>query len=45
MLGLSLDYLKLTAKSRGIKGYKDMSETRLLSSLSKPKRSEKISTK
>ena len=34
---LSLDDLKLIAKSRGIKGYKIMSEKRLLSALSKPK--------
>ena len=37
MLGLSLDGLKLIAKSRGIKGYKNMSGKRLLSALSKPK--------
>ena len=34
---LSLDELKLIAKSRGIKGYKNMSSKRLLSALSKPK--------
>ena len=34
---LSLDKLKLIAKSRGIKGYKNMSGERLLSALSKPK--------
>ena len=34
---LLLDDLKLIAKSRGIKSYKNMSEKRLLSSLSKPK--------
>ena len=34
---LSLDELKLIAKSRGIKGYKNMSGKRLLSALSKPK--------
>ena len=34
---LSLDELKLIAKSRGIKGYKNMSDKRLLSALSKPK--------
>ena len=33
MLNLSLNELKLIAKSRGIKGYKSMSEDRLLSSL------------
>ena len=37
MLGLSLDDLKLIAKSRGIKGCKNMSEKRLQSALSKPK--------
>ena len=34
---LSLDELKLIAKSRGIKGYKNMSDKRLLSALRKPK--------
>ena len=34
---LSLDNLKLIVKSRGIKCYKNMSEKRLLSALSKPK--------
>ena len=34
---LSLDELKLIAKSRGIKGYKNMSGKRLLSALGKPK--------
>ena len=33
MLNLSLNELKLIAKSRGIKGYKSMPEERLLSSL------------
>ena len=33
MLNLSLNELKLIAKSRGIKGYKSMPEDRLLSSL------------
>ena len=33
MLNLTLNELKLIAKSRGIKGYKSMSEERLLSSL------------
>ena len=33
MLNLSLNELKLIAKSRGIKGYKTMSEERLLSAL------------
>ena len=37
MLDLSLDELKLVAKSRGIKGYNSMSKERLLSALSKPK--------
>ena len=36
-LKLSLDELRLVAKNRGIKGYKSMSEERLLSALSKPK--------
>ena len=35
MLELSLNELKLVAKSRGIKGYKSMSKERLLSALSK----------
>ena len=35
MLNLSLNELKLIAKSRSIKGYKSMSKERLLSSLSK----------
>ena len=34
---LSLDELKLITKSRGIKGYKNMSGKSLLSALSKPK--------
>ena len=34
---LSLDELKLITKSRGIKGFKNMSGKRLLSALSKPK--------
>ena len=34
---LSLNELKLIAKGRGIKGYKNMSGKRLLSFLSKPK--------
>ena len=37
MLGITLDKLKLVAESRGIKGYKTISEERLLSALSKPK--------
>ena len=36
-LKVSLDDLKIIAKSRGIKGYKSMSGERLLSALSKPK--------
>ena len=35
MQNLSLNELKLVAESRGIKGYKSMSEERLLSALSK----------
>ena len=34
---LSLDELKLITKSRGIKGYENMSGKSLLSALSKPK--------
>ena len=34
MLNLSLNELKLVAKRRGIKGYKNMSKERLLSALS-----------
>ena len=34
MQNLSLNKLKLVAKNRGIKGYKSMSEERLLSTLS-----------
>ena len=37
MLNLSLNELKLVAKSRGIKGYKRMSKEILLSALSKSK--------
>ena len=37
MQNLSLNELKLVAESRGIKGYKSMSEERLLSALSKSK--------
>ena len=37
MLNLSLNELKLVAKSRGIKGYKSMSKERLLSVLSESK--------
>ena len=36
MLNVSLNELKLVAKSRGIKGHKSMSKERLLSALSKP---------
>ena len=37
MLDLTLDELKLVAKSRGIKGFTSMSKERLLSALNKPK--------
>ena len=37
MLNLSLNELKLVAKSRGIKGYKSMSKERLLRVLSESK--------
>ena len=37
MQNLSLNELKSVAESRGIKGYKSMSEERLLSALSKSK--------
>ena len=37
MLNLSLNELKLVAKSRGIKGYKSISKERLLSVLSESK--------
>ena len=37
MLGISLDRLKFVTKRRGIKGYKSMSEERLLSAFSKRK--------
>ena len=37
MLDLTLDELKLVAKSRGIKGFTSMYKERLLSALSKPK--------
>ena len=37
MLDLLLDELKLVAKSRGIKGYRSISEERLLSAFSKLK--------
>ena len=36
-LGITLDKLKLVTKSRAIKGYKNMSEERLLRALNKPK--------
>ena len=36
-LRITLDKLKLAAKSGGTKGYKSMSEERLLRSLNKPK--------
>ena len=37
MLGITLDKLKLVAKSSSIKGYKSISEERLLRALNKPK--------
>ena len=37
MLDLSSDELKIVEENRGIKGYKSMSEEKLLSALSKPK--------
>ena len=37
MLGITLDKLKLVTKIRAIKGYKNMSEERLLRALNKPK--------
>ena len=36
MLNLSFNELKLVAKSRGIKGYKNMSKEGLLNALSEP---------
>ena len=41
MLNLSLNELKLIVKSRDIKGYKSMSEDRLLSAQNQRKKSEK----
>ena len=40
---LSLNELRLIAKSRGIKGYKSMSEDRLLSALNASESNEKNS--
>ena len=40
MLNLSLNELKLVAKSRGIKGYKSISKGRLLSGLSESELAE-----
>ena len=37
MINLSLDQLKLVAKNKNIKGYKDKSEEDLIKILSKPK--------
>ena len=37
MMNLSLDELKLIAKSRGIEGYKSMSEERLLNAFDEEK--------
>ena len=45
MLNLSLNELKVAAKSRGIKGYKSMPKERLLSALSKTELVERISEK
>ena len=36
MLNLSLEQLKLIAKNRGIKGYKNMSKDKLLGTLNAP---------
>ena len=44
MLNLSLNELKLIAKSRGIKGYKRMSEDKLLSALNASEPIRKIKT-
>ena len=45
MLNLSLNELKLIAKSRGMKGYKCMSEDRLLSTLNSSESTKKKSEK
>ena len=45
MLNLSLNELKVAAKSRGIKSYKSMPKERLLSALSKTELVERISEK
>ena len=42
MLNLSLNELKLIVKSRGIKGYKSMSEDRLLSALNAAESAKKV---
>ena len=42
MLNLSLKELKLIAKNKGIKGYKRMSDNRLLSILNVPEAIKKI---
>ena len=42
MLNLSLSELKLIAKSRGVKGYKSMSEDRLLSALNASELAKKL---
>ena len=42
MLNLSLNYLKLILKSTDIKGYKSMSEDRLLRALNAPESVKKI---
>ena len=42
MRNLSLKELKLTAKNKGIKGYKRMSDNRLLSILNVPEPIKKI---
>ena len=45
MISLSLDELKLVAKNRGIKGYKNKSEDDLIKILSKPKTKISLSKK
>ena len=45
MINLSLKELKLIAKSRGIKNYKNMSKERLLSALDESERNFLLSAK